>query len=329
MSKHTLLVSHISEGATVDEVRQHFQEAYQDSDIIDVQMGYDVSKLTKLDKKRVKAIEARERYQAILDESGKRPTTALGCKKLCCCTDAYDVDAIDHYSKKANRLCEKCQAEHETVIREKRLQYAFISFSTAAVARRCYDDYLILRRGSRPRTSVSDELGSSVWIVTTASVPDNIIWENLQIRWLEWFVRYAIINGTLFLFFFFFTTPSIIMSSLPKLKKTLNLNLPESAANNVIFTVYLPTLTLLLLATLLPLIVSYSCYLESHWNRSTLERHIIRKTYVYLVLIIIILPALGLTRCVRVCMCVCVSCSRQFSLQTNVHLLYVLHAFSM
>jgi hypothetical protein len=53
MSKHTLLVSHISEGATVDEVRQHFQEAYQDSDIIDVQMGYDVSKLTKLDKKSV------------------------------------------------------------------------------------------------------------------------------------------------------------------------------------------------------------------------------------------------------------------------------------
>ena len=71
MSKHTLLVSRISEGSTVDEVRQHFQyvpnvvggyktttlgsgcrEAYEDSDIMDVQMGYDVSKLTKLDKKR-------------------------------------------------------------------------------------------------------------------------------------------------------------------------------------------------------------------------------------------------------------------------------------
>ena len=32
----------------------------------------------------------------------------------------------------------------------------------------------------------------------------------------------------LFLFFFFFTTPSIIMSSLPKLKKTLHLSLPVS-----------------------------------------------------------------------------------------------------
>jgi hypothetical protein len=54
MSKHTLLVSHISEGATVDEVRQHFQYAlvvvgwYMSDDSIGLTVGKHIKTQTSL-----------------------------------------------------------------------------------------------------------------------------------------------------------------------------------------------------------------------------------------------------------------------------------------
>lgn len=58
---------------------------------------------------------------------------------------------------------------------------------------------------------------------------------------------------------------------------------------------FLPTLLLVSVAALMPVLVARSESLVRHWTRSSLNRAVMRKTLLLLLLMVLILPSLGLT----------------------------------
>lgn len=68
------------------------------------------------------------------------------------------------------------------------------------------------------------------------------------------------------------------------------------ALQSPILSEFLPTLLLLTVAALLPVIVSHSDEWLSHWTRSQRNHSIMQKTFIFLLFMVLILPALGLTR---------------------------------
>lgn len=58
---------------------------------------------------------------------------------------------------------------------------------------------------------------------------------------------------------------------------------------------FLPTVLLVSVAALMPALVGRSESLVRHWTRSSLNRVVLRKTLLLLLLMVLILPSLGLT----------------------------------
>ncbi|MBN3314533.1 CSC1 protein, partial [Atractosteus spatula] len=65
--------------------------------------------------------------------------------------------------------------------------------------------------------------------------------------------------------------------------------------SNPIVTQFFPTLLLWAFSVLLPFIVYYSSFFESHWTRSNENQITMHKCYFFLVFMVIILPSLGLS----------------------------------
>lgn len=62
-----------------------------------------------------------------------------------------------------------------------------------------------------------------------------------------------------------------------------------------LLSAFLPTLLLVSVAALMPALVGRSEALVRHWTRSGLNRAVMRKTLLLLLLMVLILPSLGLT----------------------------------
>lgn len=58
---------------------------------------------------------------------------------------------------------------------------------------------------------------------------------------------------------------------------------------------FLPTVLLITIAALMPVLVARCESLVRHWTRSSLNRTVMRKTLLLLLLMVLILPSLGLT----------------------------------
>lgn len=58
---------------------------------------------------------------------------------------------------------------------------------------------------------------------------------------------------------------------------------------------FLPTMLLVSVAALMPVLVAKGESLVRHWTRSSLNRAVMRKTLLLLLLMVLILPSLGLT----------------------------------
>lgn len=58
---------------------------------------------------------------------------------------------------------------------------------------------------------------------------------------------------------------------------------------------FLPTVLLVSVSALMPVLVARSESLVRHWTRSSLNRAVMRKTLLLLLLMVLILPSLGLT----------------------------------
>ncbi|XP_033110463.1 CSC1-like protein 2 [Anneissia japonica] len=235
-------------------IRQHFQEAYPDVEVTDVQFAYDIARLKYLDQARKDAQANRIACESMKQTTGISPTLRPGsCGQIGChdCCGGPKVDYSD----------------------------------------RIVTDYATLKTGPPTVSSVSRTVHSTTWDVDYAPWPDDIIWESLSVSTLKWWISVIIVNLFLFLVLFFLTTPSVILTSLDS---TNYQNAIDNLNSAVISQFLPTLLLLMFAALLPQLVIYSSYYFEYHWTRTTLNHVIMRKTYVFLMLMLLILPSLGL-----------------------------------
>ncbi|XP_067019887.1 CSC1-like protein 2 [Acropora muricata] len=295
-SSNTIMITNIPKSVTADLIQEHFQEIYGKPQILEVQLAYDFSKLKAAHRKVLAAQIGRQHCEEILQKTGQRPLTTVSTNKLspCCqCCGASHVDGIEYFTEEEE--AGKTEAnEHKQKL--KSLGIAFVTFQDPKVVERCLKDFNTVKHGS-PESSVSRKIFCDHWNVTYAPLSGNIIWEHLSVDHESWWARALLINSLLFIFVLFLTTPAVVLTTLRELKASIEENNPNLALRhaNPFLTQFLPTILLWSFAAVLPATVSWSSYFEAHWTRSKLERSVMVKTYIFLLLMIIVLPSLALT----------------------------------
>ena len=134
---------------------------------------------------------------------------------------------------------------------------------------------------------MGDQLRSSQWSAKYAPSPKNIKWENISRLGSMWWLRIVIINFILVILMIFFTTPSILIESLP-IASYFNVSWFESWLPNSVALI-LPSLILRLLTPLLPVVVAWTALAEMHWTKSAENRSMMVKTFVLLIFMVIVL----------------------------------------
>ncbi|CAI5770880.1 CSC1 1 isoform X1 [Podarcis lilfordi] len=297
--KRTLFITHLPKNAKAATIENHFNEAYPTCAVQEVQLCYNVAKLTSLYTERKKAEKHVAYYTQAFQKSGKRcliHTKWFG--QFCCCDvrGCKKEDAIDYYTKVSNKYLSEYLKE-EKLIYEKPLGMAFVTFEEKGMATHILKDFNACKcQGFRcvaePQPSAySKELSVSKWNVAYATYPEDICWEKLSVQGAKWWFLWLSINLFLFIVLFFLTTPSIIISTMDK----FNVTKPIHYLNNPVVSQFFPTLILWSFSALLPTIVLYSTFLESHWTTSGENRIMMHKVYTFLIFMVLILPSLGLT----------------------------------
>ncbi|XP_071335090.1 CSC1-like protein 1 isoform X2 [Trachinotus anak] len=297
-TRNTLFLRSVPKTATEEAVMTHFTEAYPTCRVCAVTLGYDVAKLTHLDKERIQAGKNLRYYERVLEKTGKRELiNPRLCGHLCCCTNS-EVDAIEYYTTKEKDLLGEVRKQVE-LVPQRPLGIAFVTLQTEAMAKYIMKDFNALECGGtgsccwkrRQPSSNSETLKVNQWTVSFAPHPKNVYWDNLSVRGFPWFMRYVMLNFLIFFLLTFLTTPTVIINTIDK----INVTKPIQYLNSPIISQFFPTLLLWTFSALLPTIVYYSTLGEAHWSRSSEQLSILRKLYLFLLFMVLILPSLGLT----------------------------------
>ncbi|XP_029706595.1 CSC1-like protein 2 isoform X3 [Takifugu rubripes] len=297
--KRTLFINSISRYAEETQIKQHFEQAYENCVVLEARICYNVAKLMSLNAER-KKVERSKKFFTDLMAKEHVPTmiNTKPCGHLCCCAIAgcEEEEAVSFYTRREVKLKEEYRKEKEKV-HTKPLGMAFVTFQNEAMTAIILKDFNACQvQGCRcrqePRSSqLSEVLHVHNWNVSYAPDPQNVRWEHLSLGGISWWIRCFIINCILFILLFFLTTPAIIISTMDK----FNVTKPVEYLNNPIITQFFPTLLLWAFSALLPTIVYYSAFFEAHWTRSGENRTTMHKCYTFLIFMVLLLPSLGLS----------------------------------
>ncbi|PNF17520.1 hypothetical protein B7P43_G16939 [Cryptotermes secundus] len=272
-----------------------FSEAYPEMEIQDIQLAYNISRVSVLDKEREKVYQAKLYCESYVKNTGMRlDMRPYACGNICGVCDVFGcptVDAIEYYTEEEARLRNQVDQERASALK-KPLGIAFITLTSVEAASKIYEDHKPSYKCSNnpPTSSVSCHLKPHNWHVQFAPSPKDIYWENLSVSSNYWYIKAVLVNCFLFLVLFFLTTPAIVVNFLDTM--TVENELEKMSP---VLSEFLPTLLLWTVAALLPVLVSYSDQWLSHWTRSEQNHSIMRKTFFFLLFMVLILPSLGLT----------------------------------
>uniref|UniRef100_A0A3P9CZB8 Transmembrane protein 63C n=1 Tax=Maylandia zebra TaxID=106582 RepID=A0A3P9CZB8_9CICH len=274
-------------------ITKHFHEAYPSCTVTDIRFCFDVHKLMRLDLERRKAMKGRLYFATKAQKEGKIMIKTHPCAQIFCCDVCgfEKVDAEQYYSELEEKRTDEFNAEKNRITM-KRLGIAFVTFRDERMTAVIVKDYGRVNCRRRPQqSSISTVVQSHKWDVSYAPAPSDIIWENLSVCGSRWWLRCVLLNILLFLLLFFFTTPAIIVNTMDK----FNVTRPVESLRSPVVTEFFPTLLLWAFSVLLPFVVYYSAFFESHWTRSGENQVTMHKCFFLLVFMVIILPSLGLS----------------------------------
>ncbi|XP_059351979.1 calcium permeable stress-gated cation channel 1-like isoform X3 [Daphnia carinata] len=295
----TLMINHIPRSrCNKADLLKHFNEAYPEYEVIDIQFAYDLSKLIKLDRARQFALHARN-YSVSEAMSGNRMLVRpFLCGNVCVCCDPCcpksKIDAAEYYTSEERQLASLVDQEKLKAIKRP-VGVAFVTFASNLQAARVRQDHRPnWRCGSNPgNSSLSVIFKPHRWSVDFAPRPDEINWGNLAIPSRFWYLRSFLINSFLFIVLFFLTTPAVVVNTLDIFQFSTITSTIEKMSP--VLSQFLPTLLLWTTSALMPVMVAYSDEWMSHWTKSTANHTIMRKTFIFLMFMVVILPSLGLT----------------------------------
>ncbi|XP_015604839.1 CSC1-like protein 2 [Cephus cinctus] len=275
LAARTLLITEIPKHqCNVESLAQYFREAFPTLTVESITLAHDIRRLSALDEMRDCAEQARLYCENYARRKEPLRLYPYPCGQVigCCCKT---VDAIEFYTNEEIRLTALVEEERKVAL-SKPLGIAFVTLGTPGAAR-------TMRRQLRSAPSVK-------WTVEYAPAPSDIFWENLSIARPCWYLNATLINLALGITLFFLTTPAVIVTAVNKLPIT-----GEIKNLSPIVSSFLPTVMLVSVAALMPALVGRSEALVRHWTRSGMNRAVMRKTLLLLLLMVLILPSLGLT----------------------------------
>lgn len=263
----TIMISNISRADRNEAtIRAYFAHNFPHIQIVDLRLAYNINKLNEVQEKREMVTEALIYTDTYFKKTGKRITVK---PKWC----GPELDALEFYTTEEKRLKDEAKRCRAIVLNDP-LGIAFLTLPSYQLAEHVITHFS-LHRG---------------WVLSHATNPSDIIWENLSVKRGVWYIRAIVVNFLLFFVLFFLTTPAIVVN----LFNTLVAK-PEtlSKISTVIFE-FLPTLLMWTMAAVMPAIVSFSDKFLSHWTKSQQNYSIMTKTVSFLLLMTLILPSLGL-----------------------------------
>ncbi|XP_011049101.1 PREDICTED: CSC1-like protein 2 isoform X1 [Acromyrmex echinatior] len=272
----TLLIIDIpKQQCTVENLTEYFKEAFPALTVEDITLAHDIRRLSKLDEERDCAEQARLYCESYAKKKEPLKMYPYPCGQILgyCCNK--QVDAQEFYTNEEIRLTALVE-EEKNVALSKTLGVAFVTLGTPGAAK-------TMRKQLRSSPNIK-------WIVDYAPMPSDIFWENLSIPRPCWYLNAVLINCALGLILFFITTPAVIVTAINKLPITGEIKILSPVLSS-----FLPTVLLVSVAALMPALVGRSESLVRHWTRSSLNRVVMRKTLLLLLLMVLILPSLGLT----------------------------------
>ncbi|XP_077258305.1 transmembrane protein 63 [Temnothorax americanus] len=272
----TLLITDVpKQQCTVENLSEYFKEAFPGLTVEDITLAHDIKRLSKLDAERDCVEQARLYCESYAKKREPLKMYPYPCGQVLghCCTK--QVDAQEFYANEEIRLTALVE-EEKNVALSKSLGVAFVTLGTPGAAK-------TLRKQLRSSPNIK-------WIVDYAPMPSDIFWENLSIPRPCWYLNAVLINCALGLILFFLTTPAVIVTTVNKLPIT-----GEIKELDPVLYSFLPTVLLVSVAALMPALVTRCELLVRHWTRSSLNRVVMRKTLLLLLLMVLILPSLGLT----------------------------------
>ncbi|RZC37394.1 DUF221 and/or RSN1 TM domain containing protein [Asbolus verrucosus] len=273
LTSRTIMITHISHNhRNTEDIKNYFTVRYPEIEIKDIQIAHRVKQLTRLEKQRELAHDAK--MYCVMNHKPDLKVQPHGC--ITCCP-WKTLNALTYYTEEELRLTDLVIAERRKVL-ENPLGIAFVTVNSEESAHHVIKSF---------------EPGSvRHWLITKAPSPSDINWENLEISYRNWYSKAILINAILFLVLFFLTTPVIVVNFLNNL---------TAAQDNFIKKIspllsdFLPTLLLLSLSALMPILVAFSDEWMSHWTKSKQNHATMHKTFFFLLFMVLILPSLGLT----------------------------------
>ena len=306
-SPHALMIQHTSKTAIEEDYKKHFIETECECGVEDITLVYDTSKLHKAIEKLQTSERKLRLHRDILHETNEREWILVGWKKyVCVCSNG--VDAIDYYTSESSKLTSSVEISKKKAELNP-LGITFVTFSRGSPVEEILGHYQRLFC-HRPTSSVSNDISVKHWKVNIAPHPSDIQWENLGLNQFIWWLRWSMLNFVVLVITIFFTTPVAGISIVNTLLTVNNhpyslneaitdmFNLMNSTATEPfreLTTTYTTPLLQILFAQFIPLLVSKSCNLESHWTKSGNQKSAIIKTFFFLQIMLLIFPSLSLT----------------------------------
>lgn len=276
LAARTLLITEIpKQQCNVQVLTEYFTQVFPTLTVEDITLAYDIRRLSALNAERDCAEQARlycENY-ARKREPLKMYPYPCGQVIGCCCKN--QVDAQEFYTNEEIRLTALVEEEKKVAL-SRPLGVAFVTLGTPGAAK-AMRKYLT-------------SLPNIKWVVNYAPTPSDIFWENLSVPRPCWYLNAVLINFALGIVLFFLTTPFVVVTALNKLPIT-----GEIMNLSPVVSSFLPTVLLVSVAALMPVLVARSESLVRQWTRSSLNRAVMTKTLLLLLLMVLILPSLGLT----------------------------------
>eukprot|EP00762_Andalucia_godoyi_P003865 ANDGO_08577.mRNA.1 CSC1-like protein ERD4 len=248
------------------------------ADIVSARLAHDTRKLVKADKKlrtlREKWVVANGDWQR--SEEHVRP-------KIWMLTSLppffRKVDAIKIYERRMRRAYDELKAGQEYYQSNPECtNIGFIVFRSLEIAEYAssalYQHVNVLEHGSLS--------------VRPAPEPSDVLWQNLNIDRHEKLCRIAAVQTVLITILFFFSTPLAVVQSV------VGFVSGASVVPSFAYT-FLPSLLLLIVILVLPIIIEFLTNLEGHRLHSTVMYNVYARNYVYFLLSSLILPMISLT----------------------------------
>ncbi|CAH1103129.1 unnamed protein product [Psylliodes chrysocephalus] len=274
LSSRTLMITNISkQHRNTEDVKNYFTVRYPGIEVKDVKMAHSVKKLTLLEQQRERAHEARMYCLSNIQRSEIK-IQPKGCIACCPCKT---VNALEYYTSQEEKLNHLVTMERQRALQSP-LGICFVTLNSEEMAQ------YVLR---------SFEPGSHRnWVIFKSPSPSDINWENLEISYRNWYSKAIIINAVLFIILFFLTTPVIVVNIFNNLTNAQDNFIKKISP---LLSEFLPTLLLLSMSAVMPVMVAYSDEWMSHWTKSKQNHATMYKAFFFLLFMVLILPSLGLT----------------------------------